>query len=110
MARPTTPDRLTWLIPKIADGAEAIVVVFDMCSSTRVIEALSLRGRLDIFKDFLSEFKHRLAGVQRKAPFLIYKFVGDGWILLYPADTDGPLLLDQLADLSRVFRERFKSQ
>jgi hypothetical protein len=104
------PGKLRWRVPKIADGQEVVVVVFDMCSSTRVIEALTHIGRVHLFKDFLSEFKHHLASVQQQQPFLIYKFVGDGWLLLYPAArTDGALLLDQLAQISRIFAERFKT-
>jgi class 3 adenylate cyclase len=99
---------LKWQVPTIDEAKDVIVVVFDMCSSTRVIEALTLLQRVDLFKDFLSEFKHRLAGVQHKMPFLIYKFVGDGWVLLYPPEADGALVLDQLSDLCRVFRERFQ--
>jgi len=99
---------LRWAVPRI--DKEAIVVTFDMCSSSNIIEALTLIGRVDLLQNFLGDFKRHMAQVQSMATFRVYKFMGDGWILLYPPNTDGLALLEQLARLSRIFHDEIKSK
>lgn len=96
--------KLVWKIPKIEE--EAIVVTFDMCSSSTIIEDLTLSGDVSPYMDLLRDLKHHLASIQRMAIFRLYKFIGDGWILLYPSRTDGVAILDQLEELSNFYRAR----
>jgi hypothetical protein len=42
--------------------------------------------------------------------FSIYKFTGDGWILLFDFDSPGDVLIDFLQDLCRQFRMRYKKK
>lgn len=78
---------------------DAVVVAFDMCSSSDIIEELTLRGDLQRFKRFLTSLKQYLARAQRTILFDPYKFTGDGWILL-----------TFLKDLCAFFRTEFKEQ
>ena len=89
---------------------DAIVVAFDMCSSTDIIEELTLSGDLQRFKKFLNSFKQYLAAAQRSIVFDPYKFTGDGWILLFPENTDGKRLIKFLQGLCRFFRKEFTQQ
>jgi len=74
------------------DG-DAIVVAFDMCSSSDIIEELTLKGDMARFRGFLTKIKRYLASAQNAVLFDPYKFTGDGWILLFPSDTKGQSLL-----------------
>lgn len=87
---------------------DAIVVAFDMCSSSDIIEELTLKGDIPRFQGFLTSIKHYLAAEQNKVLFDLYKFTGDGWILLFPADTDGKILLTFLRDLCSFFKKEFR--
>jgi hypothetical protein len=90
------------------DG-DAIVVAFDMCSSSDIIEELTLKGDVSRFQRFLTRLKHYLAAKQNAIIFEPYKFTGDGWILLFPAETDGTALLTFLRDLCAFFKKEFRN-
>lgn len=85
-------------------GGSAIVVFLDMCSSSKILEALAVRGRVSIFTEFVDELKVELLRVRSITNFILYKFLGDGWILLFPAETDGTKLLDALAKFSFAYQ------
>ena len=89
---------------------DAIVVAFDMCSSSDIIEEHTLSGSLQRLKDFLTSRKRYLASAQKELAFDPYKFTGDGWILLFPAETDGSVLFKFLLDLCRFFKREFSQQ
>ena len=57
---------------------DAVVVAFDMCSSSDIIEELTLNGDLKRFTQFLTTIKEYLADAQKKIIFDPYKFTGDG--------------------------------
>ena len=84
---------------RIKFRGDAIVVAFDICSSSDIIEELTLKGDMARFHTFLSKIKHYLADTQKTVLFDPYKFTGDGWILLFPPNTDGQLLLTFLRNL-----------
>lgn len=87
----------------------AIVVAFDMCSSSTVIEELTKNCDVRRFTDFITEMKRYLATAQSHILFDPYKFTGDGWILLFPSDTRGTALLRFLVDLCRYFSRTFEN-
>lgn len=95
---------------RLAISGPAIVVAFDMCSSSNVLEELSQSGSVSRYTDFLAELKHHLAAEQKRLPFDPYKFTGDGWILLFPAATNGPSLLSFLQDLCAFFATEFRKR
>lgn len=93
---------------RIKNMHDAIVVAFDMCSSSDVIEELILKDDIERFQKFLGKMKEYLAGRQRGTAFDPYKFTGDGWILLFPTDSDGTALLEFLRDLCVFFKQEFE--
>lgn len=91
------------------DG-EALVVTFDMCSSSSIMEQLLLAGEMRCLTDFLTAIKRKLAAEQQTVPFDPYKFTGDGWILLFPSDTDGAALIAFLERLCRFYENEFRTR
>jgi class 3 adenylate cyclase len=93
-----------WLIK----SEEKIVVAFDICSSTTIIEDLTLTNNVSKLLDVLDELKQLLYQKKQDLKFEPYKFVGDGWILLFPPNTSGQELIQLLHLLSLHFATRFK--
>lgn len=91
-------------------SGDAVVVAFDMCSSSDVLEELTLSGNLHRLKSFLTSLKRYLAEAQGKITFRPYQFTGDGWILLFPSESDGAELLSFLKQLCLFFQKEFRQQ
>jgi class 3 adenylate cyclase len=80
---------------------DKIVVVFDLCSSSQIIEDLLLSNRFDRYETFLTCVKRWLMNwteqhSQVNGHFELYKFTGDGWILLFPATIKGKALIHSM--------------
>jgi hypothetical protein len=95
---------------RVSIDGDAVVVAFDMCSSSNVIEELTLNGDLSYYEQLLTSLKEYLAAAQERVLFDPYKFMGDGWILLFPHNTDGKLLFTFLQDLCGFFRNEFQKK
>jgi class 3 adenylate cyclase len=72
-------------IPKIS---QKLVVFFDICSSTSILEDLIRSERQKCWRDVIISLKNFLREERESLNFEIYKFIGDGWILLF--DTKFP--------------------
>jgi len=86
-----------------------IVLVFDLCSSSNILESLKLNDSLAKYYGFLIFVKEFL---QESAPlykFEIYKFVGDGWILFFK-ETDAGKLVEFLPKLGEVIDEAINAK
>lgn len=59
------------------------VVVFDICSSTTILEDLLRSDSEKRWRDLLIDIKRFLVAQREVREFEIYKFMGDGWILLF---------------------------
>jgi class 3 adenylate cyclase len=80
-----------------------------MCSSSNIIEDLTKRKNVQPLTTFLDELKRYLAKEQRTTTqFDPYKFTGDGWLLLFPGNTDGTRLLRFLENLCLYFAVQFQ--
>jgi hypothetical protein len=116
-ARPPFPDPVTFptefdddfefLELRIPDGREALVLTFDMQSSTSILRILAERGRMHLFKDFHGCMKRYLGAIQRRTRFVAYKFTGDGWLLLFPASVPGDELLRTMRGVARYYQRAF---
>ncbi len=62
------------------------VLVFDICSSTIIVERLILEGPQESWCNLLIDIKNFLKKESETLGFEIYKFTGDGWILLFNID------------------------
>jgi class 3 adenylate cyclase len=85
------------------DG-DALVVSFDMCSSSTILEQLTLTGDLARYDGLLVSIKEYLAHAQEAVLFDPYKFTGDGWILLFPRNVDGTKVFTLLRDFCQWFK------
>ena len=84
-----------------------IVVAFDLCSSSKIMEDLLLSEKFDRYETFLTCVKRWLMNWTNKhAPgngrFMLYNFTGDGWILLFPATTKGKALIESMRSLCEM--------
>ncbi len=89
---------------------QRLVVAFDICSSSNIIEDLTLTGNLSRLRNLLIRTKNFLQRESERLKFELYKFTGDGWILLFPSRTSGPRLMRFLTDLSGRFSQNFRAQ
>lgn len=62
------------------------VVIFDICCSTAILEDLVRSENPIRWQWVLGELKRFLWLLKTDVPFTTYKFVGDGWILLFDDD------------------------
>jgi len=89
---------------------DLVVVAFDMCSSSKLIEDLSRTKSLIAYDRLLKNLHLWLWSNAKKWNYIVYKFTGDGWILLFPESLiDGASLMSFLVRLSNrhnAFREK----
>lgn len=83
------------------------VLVFDICSSSDILEGLKLNDNLKYCNNLLINLKEFLREVSGKYGFEIYKFIGDGWIVLFN-EAEGGKVLDFLDSLSEFFDAEIK--
>ena len=86
-----------------------IVVVLDLCSSSQIMEDLLLSEKFDRYEAFLTCIKRWLmnwteAHSPPKGRFELYKFTGDGWILLFPDTIRGEHLVAFLHNLCEMIK------
>jgi len=84
-----------------------IVLVLDLCSSSQIMEDLLLNEKFDRYEIFLTCVKRWLmnwteAHSPGKGRFELYKFTGDGWILLFPDTIRGEALLQFMYSLCEM--------
>jgi hypothetical protein len=84
-----------------------IVVVLDLCSSSQIMEDLLLNEKFDRYEAFLTCVKRWLmnwteAHSPPKGRFELYKFTGDGWILLFPDTITGESLVQFMYSLCEM--------
>jgi hypothetical protein len=72
-----------------------------------VLEELTVCGDLPRYQGLLECVKHYLAEAQNDVLFEPYKFTGDGWILLFPRETDPQSLFDFLRHFCQFFEGEF---
>lgn len=99
------------LLDASATTHDFVIVTFDMCSSSNVIEDLSRTQNLTAFDRLLKNLYLWLVSNAESSKYIVYKFTGDGWIVLFPAsEIDGTGLMRFLVRLSRQhnsLREKF---
>lgn len=87
---------------------EYLVVVFDICSSTTILENLTLSGDKELWCEILVGLQRYLRNQRSKLHYKIYNFIGDGWILLFPTDIRGDILIPFLKGLSDEYYTLYK--
>ena len=87
-----------------------LVLLFDICSSTAILEDLIRTENQGTWQAVLTNLKRFMWQLRKDiAPFEMYKFLGDGWILLFEDEAvTGAQLIDiasrLCAEYDRLFR------
>jgi hypothetical protein len=92
---------------------DRIVVVFDICSSSVILEDLQLSGHQDRYAYLIDAVWAYLNKQQADLHFEIHKYLGDGFLLLFPSDTDPDELVWFLLNLTffaNLIMRRFKDR
>jgi len=83
-----------------------LVVVFDISSSTSILEELKQCDRLAVWRNLLIELKNFLDA--HGLDIDIYKFMGDGWILLFPEEVKKEELFEYLNHVSTFYMLQYQ--
>jgi class 3 adenylate cyclase len=86
-----------------------IVVIFDICCSTSILEDLirtENQIRWQTVLDYLKRFLWKAGG---RKTFQMYKFMGDGWILLFDETLSGVKLIELLTDICKEYDRLFRA-
>ena len=65
---------------------ENIILAFDICSSTSIIEDLHRTQTVYLYKNLIYRIRNYLENNSIEYHFQIYKFLGDGYILIFEPD------------------------
>jgi class 3 adenylate cyclase len=79
-----------------------IVAIMDICSSSRIIEDLLKTDNIKVWRDLLIRMKEYLSTESPKYSAEVYKFIGDGWIILFDKPCSRKKILQFL---SRIYQE-----
>ena len=88
---------------------DKLVVFFDICSSSKLLEDLHQTGNLKHYRDLLIAIKEFLLQQKEKGLCEVYKFIGDGWVLLLPPSVKGEQFTDFLYRLAELFDRELKT-
>jgi class 3 adenylate cyclase len=91
-----------------AESSTCVVVVFDICSSTVILENLIHLQKRKRWIRLLTHLNDFLANEAKSVPFEVYKFLGDGWILLFDEDANGLQIMRFLKRLCEHYETLFK--
>jgi class 3 adenylate cyclase len=80
-----------------------VVMVVDIRSSTSMLEDLKQTDNLAVWRNLLINQKELIWGQYAFSRVEPYKFIGDGWILLFPEDIKRSEMVDFLGEMSRQF-------
>jgi class 3 adenylate cyclase len=89
---------------------DKIVVFFDVCSSTTILEDLLSSGHLKMWRNVLIATKGFLRKCSSEYEMEIHKFIGDGWVLLFPPTTSGEALVKVLTELACFFHRQLEER
>ena len=84
-----------------------LVVVFDICSSTTILEDLKRTDNLGAWRKLLISLKDHVLEKGVPLEMDLYKFIGDGWVLLFPNSVPKLELCAFLGNLSKTFEVQF---
>jgi class 3 adenylate cyclase len=91
----------------LRESVERIVLVSDICSSTRFLFDLQGHGRVGSWADFLRNYSEEVRPRLRRHNVQTYKFQGDGWIYLLDTRLRYELFVQLLRDLVAAFYKTF---
>lgn len=87
-----------------------IVLVVDICSSSQIIEDLIKTSSVKIWRDALIAMKEHLVVEAPQNNAEIYKFIGDGWIVLFPKPYSQSDVMLLIISLNEMFDKHYKEK
>lgn len=84
------------------------VVIFDICSSSNILEDLLLSDNVQSFRNLIISIKSFLKNQESEGKCEVYKFIGDGWIVLFPYQVHGTVLIHFMEELTRLYAKKVK--
>jgi class 3 adenylate cyclase len=88
-----------------AEQVERVVLTFDICGSTVMVEDLARSYNLPVVRDLFIYLKNWLENNLPSFEGEICNFTGDGWILLFPTKIHGNQLLSFILHLALQYAE-----
>lgn len=80
-----------------SDSVRAVVLVIDICHSTAIVDDLGAGGNEGFWRKLLVKMDAIIRAHSSQAKYEYYKFLGDGWILLFDESEDtGRNVIDAL--------------
>jgi len=95
---------MTLLIPN-PPQVQKVVLFFDICSSTVILEDLLRTENVKLWRNLLLNLRDYLNKRRTDDGFEIYKFMGDGWVLLFNADTRAEVIFELMKGLSNRYAQ-----
>lgn len=95
-------------ISEQTEVVKKIIIFFDICSSTSIFEDLIRTENQKLWRDILIEFNDYLRKKRSSLRFELYKFLGDGWILLFEPRPDGLEIFEFFESLSDTFLSLYR--
>ena len=87
-----------------------IVVTVDICSSSHIIEDLIKTSNIKEWRDVLIEMKEYLVSKAPDYNAEIYKFIGDGWIILFNKPYSADNIFNFLIGINQIFEEHYNTK
>lgn len=87
-----------------------IVLTFDICSSTDILEDLHRTENIEVWRNFLIWVKKYLNKKSKSESFDLYKFTGDGWIILFDFNYPGEKLIIFVENFCEAFKSKLEQK
>ena len=86
---------------------DKMVVTTDICSSSHIVESLLKRTKIEVWRNILIEVKEYIYREALKHDAEIYKFTGDGWIILFSPPYEGKGIISFLKDINVFYKQLY---
>lgn len=80
-----------------------VVMVVNIRASSEIVEGLKETDNLDVWRSTLVALEKYLIEQHENSGVEVYKFIGDGWILLFPEQVSKKSMMDFLTGFSNQF-------
>jgi len=87
-----------------------VVVTLDICSSSHIIEDLLKTNNIKIWRDLLIRMKEHLVRESSNYRAEVYKFIGDGWIILFEQPYSGSNIFRFLSIICKEFEQIYNNE
>ena len=86
------------------EGKNVVAIVVDIRFSSEILDELAARwASFDPYIEVVKEMERAIVSYTEYQRCLAYKFTGDGWIVFFDGDTDGPVLWGFMSRLSSCY-------